>query len=106
MEPEFMSMAEQRRHEYMLKERNALLEEQMLALLQEDEGEPRIVDARPPKTLQARFQIDVHTNGNPDDYKYMQTMDRLEDIDFQSLILSRFEPQEIAEYGISVTVRA
>ena len=54
--------------------------------------------------LAARFVVDVHTSKGLDDYKLLQTMDNLDRIDFESLVLSVFQPQDIAEYGITVTV--
>jgi len=54
--------------------------------------------------LAARFEVDVHTNEVLDDYVFMQTMDSLDRIDFESLVLSVFQPQDIVKYGITVTV--
>lgn len=54
--------------------------------------------------LAARFEIEVHTDSGLNDFMIGEIMERLEQIDFESLILSRFYPQEISKYGITVEV--
>jgi len=58
MEPKvFRSMAEQRRHEWLLQQRNNLIEEQTAAILQEDLMDaPRTMDEQPCQTM--AFDVD------------------------------------------------
>lgn len=56
---EFLSMAEQRRHEYLVAERDKLFNEQFLKMMEEDLSDPVIVEARPLKKLRiVAFDVD------------------------------------------------
>lgn len=55
--------------------------------------------------LVARLEIDVDTAVRLDDIEIMTIVDRLGEIDFKSLILSKFTASEIDKLGLFVTTR-
>jgi hypothetical protein len=54
--------------------------------------------------LAARLEVDVNTDSGLNDYMLGLIVGRVDGIDLESLVLSKFTPQEINKYGITVTV--
>lgn len=58
MEPEFRSMAEQRRYEYLIEERDKLFTEQFVKMMEEDMQDPIVVDDQSKPVRFVAFDVD------------------------------------------------